>query len=204
MVVVLGVPRQGTPTIPFPREAAMDTVRFVGIDPETPGGKCPAVFRDEGTGDFLFQGWTVTDPDLLRYVAAHSPITDHESVVRLPARMQEVILNSLGDMGELAVEVATIGNISAAKAGQPIRFIGIDSESPGGPCPAVFVDEEAGDFLFQGRTVTNPAVLAQVDSYSPIADYESVVRLPARMRAIILEAISVAKHATVGGPANAQ
>jgi hypothetical protein len=54
----------------------------------------------------------------------------------------------------------------------------------------VFVEEETGDLLFQGWTVTDPVVLAEVDGHSRIADSESVVRLPARMRAIILEALS--------------
>ncbi len=29
---------------------------FVGIDPDTGGDNCPAVFIDEETGDFLLQG----------------------------------------------------------------------------------------------------------------------------------------------------
>ena len=57
-------------------------------------------------------------------------------------------------------------------------------------CPAVFVEEETGDLLFQGWTITDPATLAEVSQRSPVADNESVVRLPARMREIILEALS--------------
>jgi hypothetical protein len=83
------------------------------------------------------------------------------------------------------------------------RFIGIDPETPGSKCPAVFVDEKTGDFLFQGWTVTDPSILAQVAEYSPIADCESVVRLPARMREIIVEALRVAGHVAVGGPPDA-
>ena len=40
-------------------------LRFIGIDPESDGDNCPAVFVDEETGDFLLQGWTVTDPATL-------------------------------------------------------------------------------------------------------------------------------------------
>src|ERR1700722_3966269 len=47
-----------------------------------------------------------------------------------------------------------------------------------------------GTCCSQGWTVTHPATLAEVDGHSRIADDESVVRLPARMRAIILEALS--------------
>jgi hypothetical protein len=54
----------------------------------------------------------------------------------------------------------------------------------------VFVDYETGDLVFQGWTVTDPKMLADVAEHSPIADNESVVRLPARMRAIIQEALN--------------
>lgn len=69
-------------------------------------------------------------------------------------------------------------------------FIAIDPETDSDHCPAVFVDEETGDLLFQGWTVTDPATLAEVSRRSPVADNESVVRLPARMRATILEALN--------------
>ncbi|MBX6766979.1 MAG: hypothetical protein IRY90_07490 [Actinomadura rubrobrunea] len=72
-----------------------------------------------------------------------------------------------------------------------LLFIGIDPETNEDKCPAVFVDPETGDFVFQGTTVTDPATLAEVSKHSPIADYESVVRLPARMRGIIMKALEV-------------
>jgi hypothetical protein len=63
-------------------------LRFIAIDPDTDTNHCPAVFIDEKTGDFLFQGWTVTDPNTLAESSQHSPIADNESLVRLPARMR--------------------------------------------------------------------------------------------------------------------
>ena len=74
-------------------------LRFIGIDPATGGDHCPAVFVDEETGDFLLQGWTVTDPGTLAAIAGHSPIADNESVVRLPARMQAIILEAASGHG---------------------------------------------------------------------------------------------------------
>jgi hypothetical protein len=71
-----------------------------------------------------------------------------------------------------------------------LKFIAIDPGTDSDHCPAVFVEEETGDLLFQGWTVTERATLAEVDGHSRIAGNESVVRLPARMRAIILEALS--------------
>lgn len=69
-----------------------------------------------------------------------------------------------------------------------LRFVGIDPNTGGDHCPAAFVDEETGDLIFQGWTVTDAQTLAEVASHSPIAGHESVVRLPARMRRIIQEA----------------
>jgi hypothetical protein len=72
---------------------------FVGIDPDTGGDNGPAVFIDDETGDLIFQGWTVTDPKMLADVAKHSPIADDESVVRLPARMREIVQEALNGHG---------------------------------------------------------------------------------------------------------
>jgi hypothetical protein len=35
-----------------------------------------------------------------------------------------------------------------------LRFIGIDPATNGGNCPSVWVDEETGDFLFQGWEIS--------------------------------------------------
>jgi hypothetical protein len=70
-----------------------------------------------------------------------------------------------------------------------LEFIGKDPESDTNNCPAVFVEEETGDLLFQGWTVTDLATLTDAGRYSPLADNESLVRVPARMRAIIMEAL---------------
>jgi hypothetical protein len=70
-----------------------------------------------------------------------------------------------------------------------LRFVGIDPNTGQDHCPAVFVDEDTADLVFTGWTVNDPQTLAEVTSHSPIAAYESVVRLPARMRKIILEAV---------------
>jgi hypothetical protein len=75
------------------------TLRFLAIDPETNGENCPALFLEEETGDLIFQGWTVTDPQTLAESANHSPLGDTESLVRLPARMRATILEALSGDG---------------------------------------------------------------------------------------------------------
>jgi hypothetical protein len=79
-------------------------LRFIGIDPETGGLNCPAVFVDEETADLILNGWTVSDAQTLAEVAEHSPIAAHETVVRLPARMRKIILEAVRDSEGPAVQ----------------------------------------------------------------------------------------------------
>ncbi|MCD0447867.1 hypothetical protein LO762_01455 [Actinocorallia sp. API 0066] len=72
-----------------------------------------------------------------------------------------------------------------------LRFIGKDDESKAGGSPAVFVDEETGDLVFQGLTVTDAGTLAEIDRRSRTMPEESSVRVPARMAATIMEALDV-------------
>ena len=71
-----------------------------------------------------------------------------------------------------------------------LRFLAIDPDTNGLNCPALFLEEETGDLLFQGDLVTDPEMLGESNQHSPLGDTEGLVRLPARMRAIILEALS--------------
>ena len=57
-----------------------------------------------------------------------------------------------------------------------LKFMAIDPDTDTDHCPAVFVEEETGDLLFQGWTVTEPATLAEVGGHSRIADDESPFR----------------------------
>jgi hypothetical protein len=71
-----------------------------------------------------------------------------------------------------------------------LDFVGVDPDNPHDSGPAVFIDPQTGDFYMQGETVTDPDTLAWINSDSRILDTESVVMLPARMAAIILEAVN--------------
>lgn len=66
------------------------SLRFVGIDPFTNGDNCPTVWVDEATSEIVIQGWTA-DPDTRRECLATGPIPDHETVLRLPARMAPIL-----------------------------------------------------------------------------------------------------------------
>lgn len=72
---------------------------------------------------------------------------------------------------------------------EALRLIAIDPGTDGGHCPATFIVAPSGDLLFQGPEVTSEKELAAVDGLSPIGPDETVVRIPARMRTVLLRAL---------------
>jgi len=68
-------------------------------------------------------------------------------------------------------------------------FIGGDPESNASECPAVFVIPETGDFVFRGKTITDPALITELNEHIGKADDESDVWLPARMAPLIRDAL---------------
>lgn len=74
-----------------------------------------------------------------------------------------------------------------------LRFIGIDPNTDEKNCPRVWIDEEKGEFVFQGWN-PDEQLLAEVRSTGPLPDYEGVVRVPVRMAQILREACDAAEH----------
>jgi len=83
-----------------------------------------------------------------------------------------------------------LGTLPALEAEMRLSFVGITPDTPDSQCPAVYVDEDTGDIWFQGETVTDLEALAEVAGHSPIGATESVVKLPAVMGPIVMEAVS--------------
>jgi hypothetical protein len=44
---------------------------FIGSDPTSTSGECPAVFVSPETGDWLIRGKTVTDPAVITEMSEH-------------------------------------------------------------------------------------------------------------------------------------
>jgi hypothetical protein len=97
-------------------------LRFLAIDPDTNGENCPALFMEEETGDLLFQGWTVTEPATLAESGTHSPLADDESLVRLPARMRDVILEALHGQGAAVQRADRSDDGLSGTSGDPGRL----------------------------------------------------------------------------------
>ncbi|WP_408648268.1 hypothetical protein [Streptomyces gossypiisoli] len=77
-----------------------------------------------------------------------------------------------------------------------LRSFGKDPETNGDHCPTVWLDEEKGEFVFQGWQA-DEALQAECLATGPIPDTEAVVRLPVRMVQQIREACDVAEGAAV-------
>jgi hypothetical protein len=71
-------------------------LRFIGIDPNTGGGNCPAVWVDDEKQELVFQGWK-PDEAITARCAQDSPLPEAEGIVRLPYRMAEIIRRALDD-----------------------------------------------------------------------------------------------------------
>lgn len=82
-------------------------LRFIGVDPDSPNNGSPTVWLDPKDNSIVIQGWKVTDDDTLFQVMATGPIPDHETVVRLPARMAPFLLEVCGDDGTAGIRPAS-------------------------------------------------------------------------------------------------
>lgn len=78
----------------------MSTLRFIGVDPETPNTGSPTVWVDEDDDSIVIQGWKITDEETLAAIHATKPIPDHETVVRLPRRMAPILREVCGDRAD--------------------------------------------------------------------------------------------------------
>jgi hypothetical protein len=60
-------------------------LHLLGKDPNSPNNGSPTVYLDDETGNYLLQGWKVTDAARL----AHLNLPDHETVIEFPRRMMQ-------------------------------------------------------------------------------------------------------------------
>ncbi|MGW1072632.1 hypothetical protein [Streptomyces sp. NPDC002537] len=65
-------------------------LRFIAKDPNTQTGQSPTAWVDEDNADMVFQGWKA-DETTQDECQETGPIPDHETVIRIPARMVPAI-----------------------------------------------------------------------------------------------------------------
>ncbi len=74
----------------------MVSLKFFGKDPESDTDGSPTIFVDEATSDLVIQGWKA-DEDTLSSCRAVGRLPEHETVVRVPARMVEMLREACDD-----------------------------------------------------------------------------------------------------------
>ena len=79
-----------------PERKAVVSLRFIGVDPDSPNNGSPAVWLDEADGSIVIQGWKITDEHTMSEITAAKPVPDHETVVRVPARMAAFLMEACG------------------------------------------------------------------------------------------------------------
>ena len=84
-------------------------LRFIGVDPDSPNNGSPTVWLDEDDQSIVIQGWKITDDHTISEIAATRTIPDHETVVRLPARMAPFLLEACGDSRTPGIRPAPLG-----------------------------------------------------------------------------------------------
>lgn len=84
------------------------SLRFIGKDPESPNNGSPTVWVDEEDGSIVIQGWRIIDERTMSEITAPKPIPDHETVVRIPARMAAFLTEACGD-GTTGIRPAPLG-----------------------------------------------------------------------------------------------
>lgn len=73
-----------------------------------------------------------------------------------------------------------------------LRFVGKDPESGDHGSPAVWVDEDTKDLLFQGWKA-DERTKSESSLDVPIPDHEAVIRVPKRTIPLLREALDVAE-----------
>ncbi|MFE2581146.1 hypothetical protein [Streptomyces sp. NPDC059378] len=83
------------------------SLRFIGIDPNTGDHESPTVWVDAEKQELVLQGWK-PDPDTEAECAAFEApghaagIPDHEAVIRIPARMTQMIREACDALDDAA------------------------------------------------------------------------------------------------------
>lgn len=84
------------------------SLRFIGKDPDSPNNGSPTVWLDETDRSIVIQGWKITDEHTMSEITAAKPIPDHETVIRVPARVAAFLMEAC-DGGTTGVRPAARG-----------------------------------------------------------------------------------------------
>ena len=91
-----------------PERKAVMSLRFIGVDPDSPNNGSPTVWLDDADGSIVIQGWKITDERTMSEITAAKAVPDHETVVRVPARMASFLMEACGG-GTTGVRPSALG-----------------------------------------------------------------------------------------------
>jgi hypothetical protein len=94
--------------VQYSERSAVVSLRFIGKDPDSPNNGSPTVWLDEADRSIVIQGWRITDERTMSEITAAKPVPDHETVIRVPARMAAFLTEACGG-GTTGVRPAALG-----------------------------------------------------------------------------------------------
>jgi hypothetical protein len=94
-VAISTAERASSVTAPPAEEGTATTQHKLGQDPDSKVNNSPTVYLDDVTGNYLLQGWRVTDVERL----AQLDIPAHETVIEFPRRMMQFFPEVNGGSG---------------------------------------------------------------------------------------------------------
>jgi hypothetical protein len=71
-------------------------LHMLGKDPDSKNGGSPTIYYDDETGNYILQGWKVSDVAKL----AQMSVPEHETVIEFPARMMQFFPEVNGGVGD--------------------------------------------------------------------------------------------------------
>ncbi len=71
-------------------------LRLIGVDPNSPNNGSPTVWVDDAAGELVIQGWKIVDDRTMADIEANGPVPDHETVLRFPVRLEQLLAEAVG------------------------------------------------------------------------------------------------------------
>lgn len=75
------------------------TLRLIGVDPNSPNNGSPAVWVDAAAAEIVIRGWKIVDEATMADIRATGPIPDHETALRFPMRLAQLLTEAIGGRG---------------------------------------------------------------------------------------------------------
>jgi hypothetical protein len=101
------------------------TLRFIGVDPDSPNNGSPTVWLDDADGSIVIQGWKITDQRTMSEITAAKPVPDHDLIHSTTARgvgvrRLRIVSEPVTDYVRFEYDVTAGHNIAA---GEDVRWL---------------------------------------------------------------------------------